>query len=147
MFFAWGLYHSTLIALERLGGERAIKRLLAPVRHLYLIVVVMAGWVILRSATPAGAVMFFEALTGRNASALPARPAIGRELWLLLAAGAIGCAPLVPTIRRWTVVVDALTASLLMMLFAAIAFTWRGGWNVVTLVLRWWRMSLGRAGR
>ena len=91
--------------------------------------------------------MFFGALAGLHVPALPARPALGRELWLLLAAGAIGCAPLAPTIRRWTVVIDALIASLLMMLFAAIAFAWRGGWNAAAVVLRWWQMSLGRAGR
>ena len=33
----------------------------------------------------------------------------------MLAAGAIGCAPRFPTIRRWTVVIDALIVSLLMM--------------------------------
>ena len=146
-FIVWGSYHAALIALERLGVERMIKRLPAFARHVYLIAAVMLGWVILRSGTPGRAVMFLAALAGLNASALPARPAITRELWLLLAAGAIGCAPLVLTIRRWTVVIDALIASLLMMLFASIAFAWRSGWNVATLVLRWWRVSLGRAGR
>ncbi len=67
--------------------------------------------------------------------------------WLVLAAGAIGCTPLFPTIRRWTVVIDALIVSLLMMLFAAVLFAWRCGWIVATPVLRWWRWSLTRIGR
>jgi alginate O-acetyltransferase complex protein AlgI len=147
MFLVWGLYHAALITLERLGVEKAIKRLPAPVRHAYLVAVVIVGWVILRAATPDSAVAFLGALAGLNTPAVAARLAISRELWLVLAAGAIGCAPLLPTIRRWTVVIDALIASLLMMLFASIAFAWRSGWNVAALIMRWWRVSLGRAGR
>ena len=146
-FVVWGLYHAALIALERAGVEAAVKRLPAPLRHVYLIVVVMVGWVVLRSETLGGALLFLEALAGLNASALRARPTIALELWLVLAAGAIGCAPLFPTIRRWTVVIDALIVSLLMMLFAAVLFAWRCGWIVATPVLRWWRGSPMRAGR
>jgi hypothetical protein len=69
------------------------------------------------------------------------------ELWLVLAAGAIGCAPLFPAIRRWTVAIDAVTTSLLMMLFATVLFAWRCGGMVATPVLRWWRWSMMRVGR
>lgn len=146
-FVVWGLYHAALIALERAGVGAAVKRLPAPLRHVYLIVVVMVGWVILRSETLGSALLFLKALAGLNASALRARPTVALELWLVLAAGAIGCAPLFPTIRRWTVVIDALIVSLLMMLFAAVLFAWRCGWIVATPVLRWWRWSLMRVGR
>ena len=146
-FVVWGLYHAALIALERAGVEAAVKRLPAPLRHVYLIVVVMVGWVILRSQTLGGALLYLEALAGLNGSALRARPAIAFEVWLVLAAGAIGCAPLFPTIRRWTVVIDALIVSLLMMLFAAALFAWRCVWMIATPVLRWWRWSLMQVGR
>ena len=121
-----------------------MKRLPAPLRHVYLIVVVMVGWVILRSETLGGALLFLKALAGLNASALRARPTMALELWLVLAAGAIGCAPLFPTIRRWTVAIDALIVSLLMMLFATVLFAWRCVWMVAAPVLRWWRWSLMR---
>ena len=148
-FLVWGLYHAALIALERAGVEAAVKRLPAPVRHVYLIAVVMVGWVILRSETLGGALLFFKALAGLNAPALRARPTMAPEVWLVLAAGAIGCAPLFSTIRRWTVVIDALIVSLLMMLFATVLFAWRCVWTIVAPVLRWWRwsrMQLGRRG-
>src|SRR6185295_20388710 len=93
-FVVWGLYHAALIALERAGGEAAVKRLPTPLRHVYLIVVVMVGWVVLRSETLGGALLFFKALAGLNASAVRTGPTIGLELWLVLVAGAIGCAPL-----------------------------------------------------
>jgi alginate O-acetyltransferase complex protein AlgI len=146
-FVCWGLYHAALIALERAGVEAAVKRLPAPLRHAYLIGAVMVGWVVLRSGTLGGALLFLQALAGLNASPLRARPTIAIELWLVLAAGVIGCAPLFPAIRRWTVVIDALIVSLLMMLFAAVLFAWRCGWIIATPVLRWWRGSPMRAGR
>jgi alginate O-acetyltransferase complex protein AlgI len=146
-FVAWGLYHAALIALERAGLEAAVKRLPALLRHVYLIVAVMMGWVVLRSETLGGALLFFKALAGLNASASIVRPTMAVEVWLVLAAGPIGCAPLFPTIRRWTVVIDALIVSLLMMLSAAVLFAWRCVWIVATPVLRWWRWSLVRLGR
>jgi len=64
----------------------------------------------------------------------------------MLIAGAIGCAPLFPAIRRWTVVIDALIVSLLMLLFGAVLFAWRCGSMVAAPVLRWWRWSLMQVG-
>jgi hypothetical protein len=123
-----------------------VKRLPAPLRHVYLIAVVMVGWVVLRSATLGDAVSYLKALAGLNGSALR-RPTLAPEVWLLLAAGAIGCAPLLPTIRRWTVVIDALIVSLLMMLFASVLFAWRCGRMIATPALGWWRGSVTRGGR
>jgi alginate O-acetyltransferase complex protein AlgI len=143
-FVVWGLYHAALITLEQAGLGSAVKRLPAPLRHVYLIVAVMVGWVVLRSETLGGALLFFKALAGLNAAALAARPTPDLELWLVLAAGAIGCAPLFPAIRRWTVAIDAVTTSLLMMLFATVLFTWRCVGMVAAPVLRWWRWSLMR---
>jgi alginate O-acetyltransferase complex protein AlgI len=149
-FVVWGLYHALLIVLERAGLEAAVKRLPTAFRHVYLLLVVMTGWAVLRSATLGGAMVFFKALAGLNAPALRDQPAIGFELWLVLTAGAIGCAPVFQTVRRWTVAIDALILSLLMLLFAPFLFAWRCGSIVATPVLQWWRASLlrvsGRGG-
>ena len=145
-FVVWGAYHAALITLERYGLEAAVKRLPAPLRHVYLILLVMVGWVFLRAGALGGALLYLKTLAGLNAAAM-ARPAADLDLWVLLAAGAIGCAPLFPTIRRWTVAIDALIVSLLMMLFAAVLFAWRCGRVIVTPVLRWWRRSVMRLGR
>jgi alginate O-acetyltransferase complex protein AlgI len=144
-FVVWGVYHAALIALER-RGEAAVKRLPAPLRHLYLIVVVMVGWVILRSETLGGALLFLRALAGLNATATPVPSTISLQLWLVLIGGAIGCAPLFSAIRRWTVMIDALIVSLLMMLFAAVLFAWRCVWIIAAPLLRWWRWSMMRVG-
>jgi D-alanyl-lipoteichoic acid acyltransferase DltB (MBOAT superfamily) len=126
-FVAWGLYHAALVALERAGVEAAVRRLPAVLRHVYVLVLVMVGWAILRSETLGDALLFLKALVGLNSTAVRSRPTIGLEVWLVLAAGALGCAPLVKAIQRWTVIIDALIVSLLMMLFAAVLFAWRCG--------------------
>src|SRR5262249_7748766 len=143
----WGLSQAALIVAERHGVEAVGKRLPPLLRHVYLLVIVMAGWVILRSATLGGAMQFFKALAGLNATPLRVQPTTSAALWLVLAAGAIGCAPLFPAIRRWTVAIDALIVSLLMMIFASVLFAWRCCRIVVTPLLRGWRWSLTRAGR
>jgi alginate O-acetyltransferase complex protein AlgI len=138
-FVVWGLYHAVLIVLERAGLEAAVKRLPVALRHVYLMVLLMVGWVILRSETLAGAQWFLKALVGLNVSAVRARPAIPAELWWVLAAGAIGCAPIFQAVRRWTVAIDAVILSLLMLLFAPLLFAWRCGSMAAVPVLRWIR--------
>ena len=138
-FVVWGLYHAVLIVLERAGLEAAVKRLPVALRHVYLMVLLMVGWVILRSETLAGAQVFLKALVGLNVSAVRARPAIPVELWWVLAAGAIGCAPIFQAVRRWTVAIDAVILSLLMLLFAPLLFAWRCGTMAAIPVLRWIR--------
>ncbi|HET6959176.1 MAG TPA: MBOAT family O-acyltransferase [Vicinamibacterales bacterium] len=135
-FAVWGLFHAVLIVLERCGLEAAVKRLPAALRHAYVMALVIAGWVILRSETLSSAQVFFKALAGLNASTLRGRPAVPIELWWVLAAGAIGCAPVFQAVRRWTVAIDAVILSLLMLLFAPVLFAWRCGSIVATPVLR-----------
>ncbi len=145
-FVIWGLYHATLIALERAGMEAAVKRLPTFVRHLYLLAVVMAGWVILRSTTLDGGWLFFKALVGLNGSAVSRRPVVAPEVWLVLSAAVVGCAPVFQAVRRWTVAIDGLILALLMFLFAPFLFAWRCGSMVITPIVRWWRSSPLRAG-
>ena len=145
-FVVWGLYHAALIALERAGVEAAVKRLPVPLRHVYLVTVVIAGWVVLRSHTLGGALRYFQALAGVNASTLRVGPMPAPELWLVLAAGAIGCAPLFPrsAMDRRHRCADHLAADVL---FGAVLFAWRCGSTVVTPVVRWGRSSLHRRSR
>jgi hypothetical protein len=47
-------------------------------------------------------------------------------VWIALAAAIIGAGPLIPWLSRWRVSVDALTASLVMMVTSVFVFVWRG---------------------
>jgi alginate O-acetyltransferase complex protein AlgI len=146
-FVAWGVAHALLIAAERAGLETAMQRLPTILRHVYLVLAVSLSAILLRSATLADAWMFLRVLVGATAPTAPARLTFGYDVWLMLTAGAIGCAPLSPMVRRWTVVIDALIVSGLMALLASVLFTWRGVRIATDPVIRLWRGSPGGAGR
>lgn len=123
----WGLYHGTFIVLERAGLALTIKRLPAPLRHVYLIVVVMIGWVFFRAESVPAALMFLNALAGLQTSMAPVfalQPDPSFYFWMALIAGLTTSAPLVGSVSRWRVTIDAATVSALVMLFATGIYIW-----------------------
>lgn len=63
-FVVWGLWHGMFLALERMGIEAWLERVWKPVRHVYVMVVVMAGWVFFRAATLPDAWQILKTLAG-----------------------------------------------------------------------------------
>ena len=103
-FVVWGLFHGTFLVLERLGIANAIGRLPAPVRHAYLLVVVMIGWVFFRADTLAGAIAFLKALAGLSPEAptpFTIQWYVTPDVAIALLAGMIGSLPIVPALARW----------------------------------------------
>jgi alginate O-acetyltransferase complex protein AlgI len=126
-FPAWGLYCGSWLALEAIWLRRRIERLPRLVRHAYVIGVMTLGWVLLRAPDLAYAAGFARAMTGLNARpTLTAGAFLTTPVWLSLMVGAFAAGPLVPSISRWRVSVDAATTSLLMMCAATGLFLWRG---------------------
>ncbi len=69
-FVAWGLYHGSLLALERVAGRRGfVTRGLAGQALTFTLV--MLGWVFFRSPSLAAAVSYFGALAGLTAAPDP----------------------------------------------------------------------------
>jgi alginate O-acetyltransferase complex protein AlgI len=110
-FVIWGLWHGTFLVVERIRFNRG--RRAAPNDdpsgvgawpiwpHGYTMLVVMIGWVFFRAETLTGAIAFLKAMAG----ATIAEPTpytvwwyLTPELWLALAAGAIGSTPWVPAV-------------------------------------------------
>lgn len=126
-FPAWGLYCGSWLALEAIWLRRRLERLPAVVRHAYVIAVVTVGWVLLRAPDLAHAAAFLKSMAGLNARPVLAASAwLTTSVWLSLVVGAFAAGPMVPSISRWRVSVDAATTSLLMMLAATGLFLWRG---------------------
>ena len=48
-FMAWGFYYGILIALERFALGKVLDKLWRPLQHLYVIIIVMIGWVFFRA--------------------------------------------------------------------------------------------------
>ncbi len=63
-FVVWGLYHGAFLVLERVGLRRLVKTLPRPIRHLYVLIVVMVGWVVFRAETFTQARVFLGAMFG-----------------------------------------------------------------------------------
>ena len=47
-FIFWGLFHGGFLILEKLGLDNYLKRLYAPFQHLYVLILVLIGWVYFR---------------------------------------------------------------------------------------------------
>jgi alginate O-acetyltransferase complex protein AlgI len=103
-FVIWGLFHGSFLVIERLGLAAAVQRLWRPLRHVYLLLVVMVGWVFFRADTLPGALAFLRAMVGIQATA-PTPYTLGwyltPELAIALVAGAIGSMPVVSMIAAW----------------------------------------------
>jgi len=110
-FVIWGLWHGSFLVVERVRFSRGDRNAGGAARsgvvawpiwpHVYTLLVVMIGWVFFRAETLPGAVAFLESLAGMtNATPTPYTVAwyLTPELWLALAAGAIGSAPWVPAL-------------------------------------------------
>ena len=113
-FVIWGLWHGSFLVIERVAQSRHKSPdhqitgspdagvLAWPIwPHLYTLAIVMIGWVFFRAETLPQAIGFLRSLAGLTA-ALPTPYTVAwyltPELWLALAAGAIGSAPWVPAL-------------------------------------------------
>jgi alginate O-acetyltransferase complex protein AlgI len=103
-FVIWGLFHGAFLVIERLGLAERVMRLWRPLRHAYVLAVVMIGWVFFRADTLPAAIGFLKALGGAGGR----MPDIYTFGWYLtpdvsiaLVAGAIGSAPIVPALAAW----------------------------------------------
>jgi len=126
-FLLWGIYGGTWLALEEVGLRERVTRWPAAVRHAYVIGVVVVGWTILRAPDAAAAAGFLKAMAGLNTAAnVGASRYSTTSLWLAVGVGLFAAGPLVPSISRWRVSIDAATTSVLMMTAATGVFLWRG---------------------
>lgn len=50
-FLIWGLFHGVFLASEHAGFSKLLKRTWKPIQHIYLLMVVIIGWVFFRSDT------------------------------------------------------------------------------------------------
>ena len=103
-FVVWGLYHGMFLVLERLGLGRWLAHRSAVLRHAYLLLAVMVGWVFFRAETLADATQFLAAMAGHGGTELhPLRLGwyLTPDVRLALVAGLVGSFPLAPAFHRW----------------------------------------------
>jgi alginate O-acetyltransferase complex protein AlgI len=113
-------------------------------RHAYLLIVVMVGWVFFRADTFASALAMLRAMAGTGGNEItPYSPAwyLTPQVLVALAAGVIGATPIVASLGRWhdrissaapvrTAAWDLVTiAALMVVLVGAIAQSAAGTYN------------------
>jgi alginate O-acetyltransferase complex protein AlgI len=101
-FVVWGLFHGLFLVAERVGGQFGGPPVPWPLRHAYVVVVVMVGWVVFRTETMAAAGSFLAAMAGLGAGHAAVRWSTLNGLqWLMLPVAAIAALP-------WLVALDSL---------------------------------------
>jgi len=113
------------LAIESLGFETLVRRAPRGLRHVYVLVVVLFGWMMIRAAGPGPLLGYTEAMLGLSivkfgASSVYLTPGFVTAL----ACAILFAGPMVGNISRWRVSVDAATASLIMMLAATGVLLW-----------------------
>lgn len=103
-FLAWGLWHGAWLVAERAGLGAAVARLWRPLRHGYLMLAVVLGWVLFRAETLAQAGSFYGAMAGLGAGdgiTAPAAAFLDNRVVTALLAGAVLAACAMPKGRGW----------------------------------------------
>jgi alginate O-acetyltransferase complex protein AlgI len=147
-FVVWGLWHGFFLVIERRFKSPTREVANTPILswpiwpHAYALLVVMIGWVFFRAETLTKATAFLEAMGGFTTAAptpYTVQWYLTPEIWLALAAGAVGSTPWVPALAnaidrarqpalRWTLGLVS-TAMLAAMLLASIAQVAAGTYN------------------
>jgi alginate O-acetyltransferase complex protein AlgI len=61
-FIVWGALHGTFLVIERIGLMKWLGKVWRPVRHIYVLLVVMVSWVFFRAETLPGALNYLTAM-------------------------------------------------------------------------------------
>ncbi|MEG2893816.1 MAG: MBOAT family O-acyltransferase, partial [Clostridium sp.] len=63
-FVAWGLYFGVLIALEKAFLGKVLNKVYRPIRHMYLILAVIVGWVFFRAESFTQGIDYLKSMLG-----------------------------------------------------------------------------------
>jgi alginate O-acetyltransferase complex protein AlgI len=102
-FVVWGLFHGLLLIIERTRFAKLLGRMPAPIRHAYVILMVMIGWVFFRAETFEKAIAILVAMAGfghGDGSQYFFGMYWSNSLFAALTIGIIGSAPVVSRIAQ-----------------------------------------------
>lgn len=101
-FVIWGAFHGAFLVVERVGLGSLLKRVDPLLRHVYLLLVVMVGWVFFRAENLPVALAYLRTMFGFGIGEMPAVRLsyfLTPEVRLALVAGIVGATPVVPALR------------------------------------------------
>ncbi len=116
-FVAWGAYHGLFLVVERVGLGQWLDRRGSWLRHVYVMIVVMIGWVFFRAETFLAASHMLAAMTwvqdgsqmvdlGTTIVSADRLHPVGlyadTRTWIAIGAGIVGSTPWLPAVAQWT---------------------------------------------
>ncbi|QPA30482.1 MBOAT family O-acyltransferase [Thermaerobacillus caldiproteolyticus] len=101
-FMAWGFYYGILISLERFGFLRFVSKLWAPLQHLYVVLIVMVGWVFFRADNFTYSVDYLKTMFGFSGSDLYDNTFIlfAHDNWFLFLIGIVFSTPILSKLTK-----------------------------------------------
>lgn len=101
-FVVWGLYHGFFLILERTRFGKMLDRCFSPLRHLYVLLAILIGWVIFRADTLSQAVVYMENMAGLVTRTAPValQTLVSRQVLFAILAGIIFSTPLWPWLQQ-----------------------------------------------
>lgn len=118
-FIVWGLYFGVFLLLERVGLMRILDKLPRCVRHIYVLLVVMIGWVFFRADNLGAGIEYLGCMVGISAgplSNLTILKTLTPQYFFFLAISILACTPIAKVIEK-KVNVPALRDILILILF------------------------------
>jgi len=98
------LWHGVFLVLERAGLGAWLERRPALLRHAYLLLVVMLGWVFFNAKDLTLALSYLGTLFGLHTGDARIHQVVhftDAEVWTALACGCVGAAPWLPRVVDW----------------------------------------------
>lgn len=102
-YLLWGLFHGLFIIVERVGFDAVLERTWKPLQHLYLLAVIVTGWVLFRADTLECSQAYFVSMLDFNkfyTSSFQFAQVLSNESILALIFGLFLSVPVLPTAKR-----------------------------------------------
>ena len=102
-FVIWGLFHGFFLVIERVGFEKILRKMWTPFQHVYVLIVVVFGWVFFRAENIQYGFEFIKVMLG-----IDARPSdwilmneyLNNEVYLALIIAILGSTTIFITIQK-----------------------------------------------
>ena len=109
-FVLWGAFHGAFLVIERVSKGPWSQGAPRPLQHIYVLLVVMFGWLLFRAPNLDAVGDMSKALLGLNAVPLPletVRTLIGQRVAIAFACGVLLSIPIYPLLLRWRARMDS----------------------------------------
>jgi len=103
-FIIWGMYYGLFLIMERLGVHYVLEKIWKPIRHCYVLLIVMVGWVFFRAETLSIAIDYLLVMFGFIQTAgtqYNLRIFLNREVIMVLSVAILFSMPIFDSLKKF----------------------------------------------